>query len=163
MATKQFTWWQKYGNLAQIASAVIALFGFVAVFLQINEIRTNGRSTNARQTYLGYMDMAFKNPAYSVPDYQKIKSAGKDELVRYENFVTYFLYACEEAMLSLDVRGEWRESCAYDLKYHLPFLCEKMKTEPAYLSTYNEKTQNLIQSAMRQFGVVSPECKITRS
>jgi hypothetical protein len=160
MASKQSSWWQKLGNAAQIASAVIAACGFIAVLLQINEIRNNSRATSARQTYLGYMDMAFKNPGYSVPNYEKIKSAGKDEMIRYENFVTYFLYSCEEAMLSLETKGEWREACAYDLKYHLPFLCEKVKAEPNYLSTYNEKTRELIKSSMQRFGVTSPECKI---
>ena len=163
MAAKATTWWQRWGNAAQIASAVVAAFGFAAVLLQINEIRNNSRAASARQTYLGYMDMAFKNPGYSVPDYAKIKAGGKDEQVRYENFVSYFLYACEEAMLVLDVKNEWRDSCAYDLKYHLPFLCEKLKAEPTYLSTYNEKTQELIKSTMRQLGVASPECKVTRS
>ena len=163
MATKQSSWWQKYGNFAQIGSAVVAAFGFAAVLFQINEIRNNSRAASARQTYLGYMDLAFRNPSYSAPDYNKIKAGGRDDEIRYENFVTYFLYACEEAMLVLDTKNEWRDSCAYDLKLHLPFLCEKLKNEPAYLSTYNEKTQELIKSTMRQFGVASPECKITRS
>jgi hypothetical protein len=163
MAVKKTTWWQKLGNGAQIASALIAACGFAAVLFQINEIRNNSRAASARQTYLGYMDMAFKNPGYSAPDYAKIKSAGKDELVRYENFVSYFLYACEEAMLTLEGKGEWRESCAYDLKYHLPYLCEKVKAEPNYLSTYNEKTQELVKSSMQRFGVAAPECKLMRS
>jgi hypothetical protein len=163
MAAKKTTWWQKLGNGAQIASALIAACGFAAVLFQINEIRNNSRAASARQTYLGYMDMAFKNPGYSAPDYAKIKSAGKDELVRYENFVSYFLYACEEAMLTLEGKGEWRESCTYDLKYHLPYLCEKVKAEPNYLSTYNEKTQELVKSSMQRFGVAAPECRLIRS
>jgi hypothetical protein len=163
IVSKQITWWQTLGNAAQIASAMVAAAGFLAILFQINELRTNSRATSARQTFLGYMDMAFKNPGYSEPNYERIKSAGKDEMVRYENFVTYFLYACEEAMLSLETRGEWREACEYDLKVHLPFLCEKIRAEPRYLSTYNEKTQELIKSSMQHFGVSAPECKIAKS
>lgn len=163
MAAKSIMWWQKMGNAAQIASALIAACGFAAVLFQINEIRHNSRAASARQTYLGYLDMAFKNPGYSEPNYEKIKTAGKDEQVRYENFVSYFLYACEEAMLSLEEKGEWRESCSYDLKYHLPFLCEKAKAEPDYLSTYSEQTRDLVKSSMQRFGVKSPECKLMRS
>ncbi|HLL27556.1 MAG TPA: hypothetical protein VKT73_07895 [Xanthobacteraceae bacterium] len=160
---KPVLWWQKFGNAAQIASAVVAAFGFGAVLFQINEIRNNSRAASARQTYLGYLDLAFKNPTFSEPDYGKIKAAGKEELIRYETFVNYFLYACEEAMLLLDTRGEWRESCEYDLKYHLPFLCEKNAADPRYLSTYNEKTRELVKSAMQRYGVVAPECKLMRS
>jgi hypothetical protein len=162
MAVKQIMWWQKMGNAAQVASAIIAACGFAVVLFQINEIRNNSRAASARQTYLGYLDLAFRNPGYSEPNYEKIKSAGKDEQVRYENFVSYFLYACEEAMLSLEGKGEWRESCSYDLKYHLPFLCEKAKAELDYLSTYSEQTRELIKSSMQRFGVKSPECKLMR-
>jgi len=160
MAAKRSLWWQQWGNAAQITSAVVAAFGFAAILFQINEIRSNNRVTSARQTYLGYLDLAFKNPAYSVPNYAKIKAAGGDELVRYENFVTYFLYSCEEAIIALDRQGEWKESCAYDLKYHLPFLCDRLQSEPDYLSTYNVRTQELIRSSMRRFGVKAPECKV---
>ena len=163
MATKQTSWWQKYGNVAQIASGVIAIFGFAAVLLQVNELRTNNRAAGARQTYLGYMDMAFKNPAFAEADYEKIHAAGKDEQVRYDTFVSYFLYACEEAMVSLEVKNEWHEACEQDLKYHLAFLCEKLKTEPEYLATYNRITQDMVKSAMARYGVVSPDCKVRKT
>ena len=29
-------WWQKYGTLAQMAQATVALLGFVAILFQIN-------------------------------------------------------------------------------------------------------------------------------
>jgi hypothetical protein len=160
MAAKPTLWWQRWGNAAQIGSAVVAAFGFGAVLFQINEIRVNGRAASARQSYLGYMDMAFKNPAYSAPNYAKIKAAGGDEMIRYENFVNYFLYSCEEAMATLDRAGEWSEACAYDLKYHLSFLCDRLRSEPNYLSTYNSRTRELIKSSMQRFGVKAPECKL---
>ena len=33
------SWWQRYGTLAQMAQATVALLGFVAILFQINEIR----------------------------------------------------------------------------------------------------------------------------
>ena len=59
-------WWQKYGTLAQMAQASVALLGFVAILFQINEIRSSNRATSARQVFLGYTDMAFKNPKFEV-------------------------------------------------------------------------------------------------
>src|SRR3954451_24176388 len=89
-------WWQKYGTLAQMAQATVALLGFVAILFQINEIRTNNRAASARQAFLGYTDLAFKNPKYAQPYYDAIRAASRDERVQYESFVSYFLYACEE-------------------------------------------------------------------
>ena len=69
-------WWQKYGTLAQMAQAAVALLGFVAILFQINEIRFNNRAASARTAFLGYTDLAFKNPRFSAPDYDVIKTAG---------------------------------------------------------------------------------------
>ena len=108
-------WWQKYGTLAQMAQAAVALLGFVAILFQINEIRSNARAASARQAFLGYTDLAFRNPKFSQPDYDTIKTASRDEKVQYESFVSYFLYACEEATAAFAGRPEWQASCDYDL------------------------------------------------
>src|SRR6202035_2190033 len=82
MLQPSFFWWQKYGTLAQMAQAAVALLGFVAILFQINEIRFNNRAASARQVFLGYTDLAFKNPRFSQPDYDAIKAAGRDQQVQ---------------------------------------------------------------------------------
>jgi hypothetical protein len=72
MSQPSIFWWQKYGTLAQMAQAVVALLGFVAILFQIDEIRSNNRAVSARQAFLGYTDLAFKNPKFSAPDYDTI-------------------------------------------------------------------------------------------
>ena len=121
MAQPGIFWWQKYGTLAQMAQAAVALLGFVAILFQINEIRSNNRAASARQVFLGYTDLAFKNPKFSAPDYEAIKAGSRDEQVQYESFVSYFLYACEEAIAAFADKREWAASCDYDLKPHLRF------------------------------------------
>jgi hypothetical protein len=78
------TFWQKYGTLAQMAQASVALLGFVAILFQINAINSNNRASSARQIYLGYADLAFRNPKFAAPDYEQIKAGPKDDQVRYE-------------------------------------------------------------------------------
>ena len=155
--------WQKFGTLAQMAQASVALLGFVAVLIQINEIRSNNREAGARQAFLGYTDLAFKNPQFSLPDYEAIKTRPQSEQVQYESFVSYFLYSCEEAIAAFSDKREWQASCDYDLKAHLPFLCDKNTVEPAYLATYGTETQKWIKASMAQAGVVAPDCKLRRS
>jgi hypothetical protein len=157
------TWWQKYGTLAQMAQAAVALLGFVAILFQINEIRASNRADSARQVFLGYIDLAFKNPEFSAPDYVAIKTGGRDRRVQYESFVSYFLYACEEAITAFTNKREWQTSCDYDLKPHLPFLCEKSATEPAFLSTYSTDTQQWVAASMRTAGVGLPDCKLAKT
>src|SRR5262249_37261130 len=98
VAQPGISWWQKYGTLAQIAQAAVALLGFVAILFQINAIKTNTRESGARQVFLAFTDLAFKNPKFSDPDYPAIKAGGHDQQVQYESFVSYFLYACEETI-----------------------------------------------------------------
>src|SRR5512132_1386141 len=138
MSQPSIFWWQKYGALAQMAQAAVALLGFFAILFQINEIRTNNRAAGARQAFRGYTDLAFRNPKFSHPDNDAIKSGSRDEQAHYENFVSYFRYTCEEATAAFADRREWMAYCDYDLKPHLPFLCERYKAEPAYLTTCGE-------------------------
>jgi hypothetical protein len=157
------TFWQKYGTLAQMAQASVALLGFAAVLLQINEIRHSNQATSARQAFLGYTDLAFRNPKFSSPDYDAIKKASTDLQVQYESFVSYFLYACEEAMAAFADRHEWVASCDYDLKPHLPFLCEKNQAEPGYLATYSTVTQEWVKSSLKTASVTAPDCKLGKT
>ena len=70
----------------------------------------NPRQQSRRQRaagVLGYTDLAFKNPKFSRPTYDAIKAGSHDEQVQYESFVSYFLYACEEAIAAFADRPEW--------------------------------------------------------
>jgi hypothetical protein len=156
-------WWQKFGTLAQMAQAAVALLGFVAILFQINEIRTNSRAATARQAFLGYTDLAFRNPKFSQPDYDAIKTRSRDEQVQYESFVSYFLYACEETIAAFADKREWQASCDYDLKPHLPFLCEENKAQPAYLATYSTDTQQSVTASMKTASVTPPDCKLGKT
>ena len=152
-------WWQKYGTTAQMAQAAVALLGFVAILFQINEIRNGNRAASARQAFLGYTDLAFKNPKFAAPDFEKIKAGDRDQRVQYESFVSYFLYACEEATAAFADRREWSASCDYDLRPHLPFLCEKSTAEPTYLATYSTNTQQWVKTSMKTSSVTPPDCR----
>jgi hypothetical protein len=163
MSQPSIFWWQKYGTLAQMAQAAVALLGFVAILFQIDEIRSNNRSASARQVFLGYTDLAFKNPKFSHPDYDAIKAGNRDEQVQYENFVSYFLYSCEQATTAFADRREWMASCDYDLKPHLPFLCEKHQAEPLYLTTYSTDTQEWVKASLKSAGVTPPDCKLGKT
>jgi len=157
------TFWQKFGTLAQMAQAAVALLGFVAILFQVSEIRSNNRAVAARQAFLGYTDLAFKNPKFADPDYAAIKAGGHDALVQYESFVSYFLYACEEAFGAFSDRREWLASCDYDLKPHLPFLCEKNQAEPKYFATYGDVTQDWVRTSLKSASVTPPDCKLGKT
>jgi hypothetical protein len=156
-------WWQSYGTLAQMAQASVALLGFVAILFQINVIASNHRETSARQAFLGYTDLAFKNPQFSHPDYDSIKAGSSDQKNQYESFVSYFLYACEEAVDAFADKREWQASCNYDLKPHLAFLCDKNAAEPEYLATYGNDTQQWVKTSLQSASVTPPDCKLGKS
>src|SRR6201990_1407837 len=156
-------WWQKYGTLAQMAHVAVALLGFVEILFQINEIRSSNRAASARQAFLGYTDLAFKNPKFAAPDYDTIKAGSRDEQLQYESFVPYFLYAGEEATAAFAERREWMASCDYDLKPHLPFLCEKKQADPAYLTPYDDVTRDWVKTSLKTASVTPPDCKLGKT
>jgi hypothetical protein len=157
------TFWQKFGTLAQMAQATVALLGFGALVFQISEIRSNYRETVARQAFLAYTDLAFKNPKFSEPDYAAIKASNHDTQLQYESFVSYFLHSCEETFNAFYDRHEWLASCDYDLKPHLPFLCEKNQADPAYLLTYGDVTRDWVKTSLKNASVTPPDCKLGKT
>ena len=163
MSQPSIFWWQKYGTLAQMAQAAVALLGFVAILFQIDEIRSNNRAASARAAFLGYTDLAFKNPKFSAPDYDAIKAGSRDQRVQYESFVSYFLYACEETVAAFADKREWQASRDYDLRPHLPFLYDKNQMQPAYLATYGSETQQWVRASMKTASVTPPDCKLGKS
>ena len=58
---------------------------------------------------------------------------------------------------------EWQASCNYDLRPHLPFLCEKNVAEPAYLATYSTDTQQWVKASMKTASVTPPDCKLGKT
>ena len=159
MAAPDIQWWQRYGNFAQIASAVFALVGFAAVLLQLSEIRHNNRASGARQVYLAYTDLNFRHPEYALPDLSKLKIGEPAVFERYKSFVSYLLYACDEVMSAFPDQQEWRKSCAYEIREHLPFLCETLDQRSG-LSGDLRRTQHRFRevgdAAQRRHGAGMP-------
>jgi hypothetical protein len=156
-------WWFRYGSMGQIAQATVALLGFVAILVQISVLGKNAHEAGARQIYQAYNDLEFRNPQFSKPDLERIKAGPPSDLVQYEVFVSYFLYACEEAIKAFENKREWQATCDYDLKNHLPFLCEKTHAEPVYLTTYSTETQRWIAAEMQKSGFTAPDCKTRKT
>jgi hypothetical protein len=163
MAARETGWWFKWGNAAQIAAALIAACGFGAILLQFIELRGNHQATSARQVYLGYLDLEFKYPEFAEPDYEAIKKSDLANRLRYESFVSYLLYACEESLAAFAAREEWRYTCEAEIKVHAPFLCEKVAGDPTFLRTYNSRTQTFVKAVMTAAGVSPPDCKTRKT
>ena len=51
----------------------------------------------------------------------------------------------------------------YDLKPHLPFLCEKNLAEPGYLATYSTDTQEWVKTSFKTASVAPPDCKLGKT
>ncbi len=157
-------WWQRYGTLAQMAQAAVALLGFVAIMFQINEIRTNARATPARVRRFSAIPIwrsrirSFRIRT-SMPSRPAVSTSARS--MRASS--PYFLYACEETIAAFADKREWQASCDYDLKPHLPFLCEKNVAQPAYLATYGTETQQWVKTSLKTASVTPPDCKLGKS
>ena len=162
MAAEMIQWWQKFGNAAQIAQPILTAIGIVFVLYQINTLERVNRTAGARQIYLGYVEKEFQYPQFAEPDYERIKQAGAEERSRYESFVSYMLYSCEEALAAFKTR-EWQLTCEDEVKPHLPYLCEKIAKEAGYLDSFAQHTAAFARATMPRSGIKSPECKVERS
>ena len=55
-------WHQRWGNIAQMVSAVAALCAVVGVIVQLYLIRGNAKEASARQVYMSYSEATLKYP-----------------------------------------------------------------------------------------------------
>jgi hypothetical protein len=132
-------------NWAQIISAVVAVFGFGVVALQVNLLRINARETAARQVYMSYSEAQLRHPELVEPDMNALR-ADRVRYVLYKNFVAHMLYAYDE-ILSVYDHEEWRRSFAQDVKYHMDYICFGMTPEDDAI--YFPKMRALLQDVRK--------------
>ena len=139
-------WHQRWGNIAQMVSAVAALCAVVGVIVQLYLIRGNAKEASARQVYMSYSEATLQYPELSQPNLEKIKS-DPVEYTRYKNFVSHMLFAYDEILTVYDT-PEWRKSFNDDLRYHLQYICER--TSPAFDEMYFPKMRELLREARKR-------------
>src|ERR1700761_5664379 len=111
-------------NWAQIISALVGVFGFGVVALQVNQLRTNAREAAARQVYMSYSEAQLRHPDLTEPDMAALR-ADPLKYVLYKNFVAHMLFAYDEIFAVYD-HAEWRRSFEQEVKYHMDYICADM-------------------------------------
>ena len=153
-------WHARFGNAAQIASAIISVLGFILVIWQINilsknavEARMRGQENAARQVYMSYSEATLKYPLLSAPDYAHLKENPKSEdFIRYENYVAHMLFAYDEMLAVLDL-PEWRKSFEVDLNAHMQYICER--ADEKYAEMYSAKMQKTLRDVRHSCASIS--------
>jgi hypothetical protein len=147
-------WYSIFGNVAQIASAMIALFGFTAVAYQISISRDRATSESlraelgeARKVYMSYSEATLRYPEFTAPNYDELMS-NHLEYVRYQNFVAHMLWAYDEILNAIseyqdtEDLDEWLVGFDIDLESHQRYLCSIR--DPRVFKMYRVDMQNRI-------------------
>ena len=127
-------------NWAQIVAAVVSIFGFAVVALQVNQLRTNAREAAARQVYMSYSEAQLRHPDLAEPDMAAVRS-DRVKFVLYKNFVAHMLFAYDEIFSVYD-HAEWRRSFEQEVKYHMEYICSDMTPEDD--ATYFDKMRTAL-------------------
>jgi len=132
--------WQRYVNVAAIVSAFASSLTLVAVLIalyfgyqQMTENEAIARGNAARQTFRSYLELAMRNPAFAVPDYDAIKRNPRDQSL-YETFVTFMLQSCEYATENFEDDGI-KTTCETHIGRHARFFCDTFTNDS--ISNYN--------------------------
>jgi hypothetical protein len=150
-------WYSRYGNLAQIASAVIALIGFAVVIFQLNDNRKKSDAeayraelADARRNYATYSDAILRYPHLSDPDYAMLMR-NHNEYLRYQAFVTHTIYAYDDILNVVRGGGdneglkEWLLAFQMDIRLHRRYLCHP--TDKRFTEMYRPFMQKLLKDA----------------
>jgi len=153
----QSSFWQRYGNAAQIASAVVAIFALGAIYWQVQFNFALSRQSNAHEIYRAYLQMAVRYPQLAYPEGGQATLAAMtgEQHARYGWFVSYLLYTCEQILVNFPNDPEWRRTCAEQIGYHAPYVCTTVLKEE--ISQYADVLQSLIRQVAK--ASAAAECK----
>src|SRR4029079_2826937 len=154
-------WYSRVGNVAQVASAIVAFVGFSAVVWQINQTRNKNTEeayraelADARKVYMSYSDATLKYPELTNPDYDALMR-DHTEYVRYQNFVSHMLYAYDEMLHLAPVvdsvdEEEWVLAFEIDLEPHHRYVCQL--PDPRLIRTFRSAMQDRLNKARENCG-----------
>jgi hypothetical protein len=149
-------WWQQFGNLSQIASAVASIGALTFVAYQVSQIEVNGRKANARQVYLAYSNASLAHPELIKPtDYAAIKR-DPVKFEQYKWYVAQMLFAYDE-MISAAGDKSWLASFHYELPDHYALLCDLKATDPAFYTQFEDDTVKLLDVALAKGCAAKPK------
>jgi hypothetical protein len=138
--------WQKFGNAAQIGSAVIAVFALGAIYWQVQFNFKLSRDANAHDIYRTYLQMAVQYPRLAYPEAANaVAEMNREQRARYGWFVSYLLYTCEQILTSFPDDPEWQRACDEQVRYHADYMCTTVVKDE--IKNYEPPVQALIRKA----------------
>ena len=140
-------WWQALGNAAQIIAAVGSVGALTFVAWQVTQIETESRKANARQVYLAYSAAGMKYPEYLRPNFAVIRQ-DPVKFEQYKWYVTQMILAYDE-MIAVANDPVWIKGFDYELPDHIALLCELKSSEPRFFTQFEDKTNAMIDTALK--------------
>ncbi|MEA2980591.1 MAG: hypothetical protein QOF09_2414 [Alphaproteobacteria bacterium] len=148
--------WQKFGNTAQIASAVVAVCALGAIYWQVQFNFRLSRENTVHEIYRAYLQMAVQYPRLAYPENAAaVAGMAREERARYSWFVSYLLYTCEQILGSFPNDAEWQRTCAEQISYHGPYVCTTVIKDE--IDHYDPPMRALIQQVAKSSAAA--ECK----
>src|SRR6266568_925608 len=158
VSDKVASWSQRWGNVSQMISALIAVVAVCLVTVQLTYLQRNSEALKeaeqraaARQVYMSYSEASIKYPEFAKPDYSKIVLPL--EQVRYGFFVAHMLFAYDEMLIVFN-DPEWRASFRYDLQMHMPYVCQL--EDPSFFDQYYETMRTLLKQKKAKCQMPAP-------
>jgi hypothetical protein len=154
VSTMQPAFWQRFGNAAQIASALVSIAALGAIYWQVQFNFKLSRENTAHEIYRAYLHMAVQYPRLAYPENAAAISAmPREDRARYGWFVSYLLYTCEQILGSFPSDPEWQRTCEEQVGYHASYVCATVLKDE--IGNYDPQLQALI----RKVASSAAECK----
>ena len=113
---------EKVSAVAQILTALLAVFALRFAAKQIHAGREAQREATAKDLYFDYLMLAFNHPSLAYPDGNK--NLIEDD--KYRWFVSILLNSCEEILACFPEDKIWSKVIAAELEHHSHYLDSKL-------------------------------------
>ena len=151
--TMQPAFWQRFGNAAQIASAVVAMFALGAIYWQVQFNFKLSRDNTAHEIDRAYLH-AVQYPRLAYPESAAAVAAmTREDRARYGWFVSYLPYTCEQILGGFPGDPEWQRTCEEQVGYHASHVCTSILKDE--IGNYDRQ----MQAPIRKIAASAAECK----
>ncbi len=143
-------WFGRWGNAAQIVSALASFLGIGFVLIQLNTLQKtedhrqkNAAEAAARQVYMSYSEAALRYPKFASPLTESLSPQNDPvEYEQYKLFVGHMLFAYDEMLGVFPDSAEWKKAFDLDIAIHKKYICEE---NPEQFDQYYEPVRTKLE------------------
>lgn len=138
------SWTDTVSSIGTFGSFVVAIIAAIYAYRQYQNSKVENRRAIAYQNYSNFLQMAFNNPQFAIPQDELLKDHTIENL-KYKYFVANMLFAFEQIFMTVGKDPDWQTVMKDQIRRHKTHLITSKSIEAGH---WDKEFSKFIQSAL---------------